>query len=402
MNFRPAARAAGAALVLAPALLAAQTSTKVVTLGGTQYTMTAKTLVSAAGNIQTDSRYQTPVSPAYNGVGSVRITSDRGVFICTGSLMPDGKSVLTAAHCLTGAQPGGIGTVSAISVNFYPVNSTAVNLVASSWTANPNYSTEVIDENDIGVIHLAAEAPSNISRYEIYHGTAVNNAFEFVGYGNRGSNGAGVTLGAGFALGNRRSGENLFDITAGDSRWNCPGTAVGPGACTAGQNFWFDPAASTAHVLLTDFDNGTTGFNSNDAMCWIGQYANDVQLGTSECNRGYGLEEAISGGGDSGGPGFIDGQIASVTSFGLTFGQFGPGPFPDRDNSLNSSFGEFAGFTDVSYHYQWLQGQMDQSSLDPTVSGPTSVAPEPSTMVLMASGLFGVAGIARRRRNKKA
>jgi hypothetical protein len=75
MNFRPVARAAGAALVLAPAFLGAQTSTKVVNLGGQDYTMTAKSLVSAAGNINTDPRYQTPVSPAYNGVGSIRITA---------------------------------------------------------------------------------------------------------------------------------------------------------------------------------------------------------------------------------------------------------------------------------------------------------------------------------------
>ncbi len=397
MSFFPAARAAGAALVLAPAFLAAQTSTKVVTLGGQQYSMTATSLVSAAGNILTDPRYQTPVSPAYNGVGSIRITSDRGTFICTGSLMEDGKTVLTAAHCLTGTQPGGIGTVSALSVNFYPVNSTAVVLTASSWTANPNYSTEVIDENDIGVIHLSAEAPANISRYQLYQGNAVNNAFRFVGYGAKGSFGAGLSIGAGFSLANRRAGENLFDINLGDNRW-CP---VGS-PCAATDNFWYDPAASTSHVLLTDFDNGTTGFNSNDGMCWIGQYGGSVSLGTSECHAGYGLNEAISGGGDSGGPGFIGGQIASVTSFGLTFGQYGPGPYPDNNNSLNSSFGEFAGFTDVAFHYQWLQDQMDPSSFDPTVAGPAVVSPEPGTLVLMASGLFGIAGIARRRRNKKA
>ncbi len=390
MRFRPAARAAGAALVLAPGFLAAQSSTPVA-----HFTATARSLVSAAGNIQTDPRYQTPVSPAYNGVGSVRITSNLGTFICTGSLMPDGKSVLTAAHCVT----GGIGTVSAISVNFYPVNSTAVNLVASSWTANPGYSGAVIDENDVAVIHLAAEAPANISRYQLYSGNAVNNAFKFSGFGQRGSNGAGVSLGAGFGLGNRRAGENLFDIAAGDPRFLCP---TGSPFCAPGTNFWNNvfgtSAGNVGHVLLSDFDNGTTGFSSNDTFCVLGQFNGDDTLGTSECHSGYALEEAISGGGDSGGPGFINGQVASVTSFGASFG-FGNG---DIDNTLNSSFGEIAGFTDVSFHYQWLQDQMDQTSLDPTVAGPAVVSPEPSTMVLMASGLFGIAGIARRRRNKKA
>jgi len=390
MNFRPAARAAAAALVLAPALLAAQTPTSV-----TQFNATAHSLVSAAGNIQTDPRYQTPVSPAYNGVGSVRITTTTNTFICTGSLMEDGKTVLTAAHCVTGS----IGTVTAISVNFYPVNSTAVTLAASSWAANPGYSGRVIDENDVAVIHLAAEAPANISRYQLYSGNAVNNAFEFVGYGQRGSNGQGVSLGAGFGLTNRRSGENLFDIAAGDARFQCP---TGSPFCSPGTNFWNNVFGSSAgnvgHVLLTDFDNGTTGFTSNDIFCVLGRFNGDDSLGTSECNSGYGLEEAISGGGDSGGPGFINGQIASVTSFGASFGSANG----DIDGSLNSSFGEVAGFTDVSFHYQWLQDQMDQTSLDPTVAGPTAVAPEPGTTVLMATGLIGIAGIARRRRNKKA
>jgi len=390
MKISPAARAAVAALSFAPALLAAQTPTSV-----TQLTAQAHSLVSAAGDIVNDPRYMTPVSPAYNGVGSVRITTLAGTFICTGSLMEDGKSVLTAAHCVTGS----IGTVTAISVNFFPVNSSAVTLAASSWTANPGYSGRVIDENDVAVIHLAAEAPANISRYALYSGTAVNNAFEFVGYGQKGSNGAGVSIGAGFGLSSRRSGENLFDIAGGDSRFQCP---TGSPFCAPGTNFWNNIFGSSAgnvnHVLFTDFDNGSTGFSSHDTFCVLGQFNGDESLGTSECNSGYGLEEAISGGGDSGGPGFIDGRVASITSFGASFGS-GAG---DIDNALNSSFGELAGFTDVSYHYQWLQSQLDQSSLDPTVSGPTSVAPEPGTTVLMATGLIGIAGIARRRRNKKS
>jgi len=372
MNFRPAARAAGAALVLAPAFLGAQTSTKVVNLGGTDYTMTAKSLVSAAGDVNNDPRYSTPVSPAYNGVGSVRITSNLGVFICTGSLLPDGQTVLTAAHCLT----GDIGTVSAISVNFYPVNSTAVVMNAASWTANPNYSGEVIDENDVGVIRLNAVADPSITRYQLYTGVAENNNFEFVGFGQRGSFGTGTGgagQGAGFGLGNRRNGDNLFDITLGDSRW---------------EGFFDDPFADVGHVLLADFDNGTTGFNSNDGMCWIGRFSNFPTMGMSECNAGRGLDEAISGGGDSGGPGFINGQIASITSFGLTFGQSGTG-FGDIDNALNSSFGEYAGFTDVEFQSAWINSQL-------------VVTPEPGSMVLMASGLIGIAGIARRRRNKKA
>ena len=400
MNFRPVARAAGAALVLAPALLGAQSSTKLVSFGGQDYSLTAKSLVSAAGDIVNDPRYQTPVSPAYNGVGSIHIQTTAGLFICTGSLLADGKTVLTAGHCVSHLP----GAVQSISVDFYPVNSTAVNLVASSWQANPLYSGQVIDENDVGVIHLAAEAPANISRYALATSSAVNQNFEFVGYGQKGSFGNGVTIGAGFSLSNRRQGANLFDTQLGDDRWNCP---AGSPDCVPGTNFWADPLAATSHVLLADFDNGTTGFNSNDGMCWIGQFTQDVQFGTSECNAGLGLDEAISGGGDSGGPGFAFGKIASVTSFGLTFG---PPVDPGHSTTtyLNSSFGEFAGFTDVAFQSGWIMSQMDLTSLDPTVDGPLAPGqsvvptPEPSSTVLLASGLIGIAGIARRRRNKKA
>ncbi|MEO5814328.1 MAG: trypsin-like serine protease [Gemmatimonadaceae bacterium] len=395
MNFRSAARAVGAAIVLTPAMLSAQ-SQQVLTFGNAnQYTAIVKSMVSAAGNVNTDPRYQTPVSPAYNGVGSIRITSDSGTFICTGSLLKDGVTVLTAAHCLT----GGIGNVSAVSVNFYPTNATAEVINAVSWNANPAYSGNVIDENDIGVIRLANAASAGVTRYDLYTGTAENNNFEFVGFGQRGSNGQGVNApnggGPNFTLASRRKGQNLFDIALGDSRWDCPVTSQ---YCDQGVNFWeyVGAAPNFDHVLLTDFDNGTTGPLSNDGLCFLGAalYPQYMSLGTSECNSGLGLNEAISGGGDSGGPGFINGQIASVTSFGLTFGAYSagpafPGPYGDINGALDSSFGEYSGFTDVAFQSQWINSQL-------------VATPEPGTTVLMATGLIGIVGMARRRRNKKA
>jgi hypothetical protein len=374
MTLRSAARAAGAALMFAPAGLLAQQKA----------TYTAQSLVSAAGNVNTDPRYQTPVSPAYNGVGSVHINTTAGTFICTGSLLSDGQTVLTAGHCVSHFP----GTILSMSVDFYPNGSTPVNIAATNWFAKAEYSGHVIDENDIGVIHLNRVADANITRYSLYTGTAENQGFQFVGFGNRGSNGAGATSGAGFALSSRRTGYNLFDITLGDSRFNCPANSP---YCAEGENFWYDPDAATGHVLFTDFDNGSTGLLSNDGMCFLGNFDQQMQIGTTECNAGRGLDEALSAGGDSGGPGFINGQIASVTSFGLTFGTYnngpGTGPWGDIDASLNSSFGEYAGFTDVAYQAQWVTANL---------------VPEPSSMVLTASGLIGMAGFAARRRNKKA
>lgn len=394
MQFSTAARLACAAFGLVPALLSAQADTKLVSATDPQFTVSLKSLVSAAGDVFNDSRYSTPISAAYNGVAYLQIrNSQNQFFACTGSLMEDGKTILTAAHCLKGS----IGTVTQVLAVFHPPSGQVV-MAASAIAAHPLYSTKVIDENDIGVVRLSGEAPAGVSRYKLYSGHAEGRAFEFVGYGSRGAFGQGITQGPSFQAANRKSGENLFDIYAGDSRFTCP---VGSPFCAAGSNMWANyfgnssvAAGALGHVLVTDFDNGTTGTNSNDAMCVIGQYSGDNSLGGSECNAGYALEEAISGGGDSGGPGFVDGMVASVTSWGATIGMGGG----DIDNSLNSSFGEFSGFVDVAYHQQWLQGQIDMTSLDATVSGPVAVAPEPSTVVLMASGLLGVAGFVRRRR----
>src|SRR3954469_5906472 len=95
MRIFTAARLLGAALILGTATASAQTSS-------------VKSLVSASGDVFNDPHYATPVSAAYNGVAYLQIRNTANQFFaCTGSLMEDGKTVLTAAHCLKGS----IGTV---------------------------------------------------------------------------------------------------------------------------------------------------------------------------------------------------------------------------------------------------------------------------------------------------
>ena len=70
-------------------------------------------------------------------------------------------------------------------------------------------------------------------------------------------------------------------------------------------------------------------------------------------------------------PWCINGQISSVTSYGLSFGA----GFGDIDNALNSSFGEFNGFVPVSIHRDFIHNSM---------------VPEPSTWAVMITGMFGM------------
>jgi hypothetical protein len=84
--------------------------------------------------------------------------------------------------------------------------------------------------------------------------------------------------------------------------------------------------------------------------------------------------------GDSGGPAFIDGRLASVNSYGLTFGN----DFGDVDLILNSSWGEYSGYVPIYLHADWIRGI--QASV-----------PEPESWALMILG-FGFVGGALRRR----
>ncbi len=313
----------------------------------------------------------------YSGVAALIMNfGAAGSFICTGSLLPDRRSIVTAAHCVTNGTTKLSKPVS-VTAYFYdgPNQDVVLNnsgglataVAAESVFVNGDYTGEVIDQNDIAVIRLADLAPQFAASYELYAGNDLKGEqFNIAGVGGRSTIGGAFGVDAG--TGRRRQGENIFDYRWGDSEFG--GFFTDRDA--NGENFF--GLAEVEYSYLSDFDNGLA---ANDMSCNIA-----AAVGASAgfgCNTGVGALEVGVAGGDSGGPQFINGQIAGVTSYGLTFGT----GFGDFRAGLNSSFGEYSGYVPTYIHRDFVSR--------------TQIVPEPATWAMMIMG-FGLAGGALRSR----
>jgi hypothetical protein len=346
--------------------LAARTVTG-ITGSGVSFTASSSivgTTSTATGAGGGDARYFA-TAPQYTGVVALIMRYATGSFICSGSLMADRMSILTAGHCVS----DGAGTAQPLSTTayFYGGNDEAQILTAAGSTAvavsdyfvNSAYTGQVIDENDIAVLRLSQAAPLFARSYDLYTDNASGKDFNVAGVGGRSN--AGGTVGNNLGTGRRRQGDNKFDFALGD-------------AGIGGKLNDLSDGAAVANVLLADFDNGQS---ANDTTCITLQ--KEGVAGSQYCDLGRGATEASIAGGDSGGPSFIDGKVASVTSFGLTYGK----DYGDIDGNLNSSFGEFGGYVSTAYHASWINSVL--------------AVPEPGTWALMLTG-FAMTGMALRRR----
>lgn len=315
--------------------------------------------------------------PKYAGVVTLIMQYDDGAaFICTGSLI-SGNSIATAGHCVS----DGYGTKGPARVRAYFTDNPdpdfirfnaadnfnaapgAVAIDVSRIYVNPGYTGEVIDQNDIAVLRLAEAAPDYAKVYSLYtNGDLTGEQFNVAGNGRRSD--VGGAIGANLGTGRMRQGDNIYDYTWGDSAFGGFFTDI-----VDGENFF--GTAQIDYSFISDFDNGRI---ANDTAC---QIAFAVAGVTDFCQQGVGALEVGIAGGDSGGPGFVDGKLASINSYGLTFGS----AWGDVDNALNSSFGEFSGYVPIYIHEKWIGG----------------VVPEPATWAMMIAG-FGLVGAAVRRR----
>jgi hypothetical protein len=113
--------------------------------------------------------------------------------------------------------------------------------------------------------------------------------------------------------------------------------------------------------------------------------------------KGFGKFEIGIASGDSGGPGFIDGKIAGVHSFGFTHNCAGITNGTDFSCGLNCSFGEMSGDTRVSYHALFIDDVV--AGIFPTVavgSAPSivpAVGSVTNSSILSPNGKYFIEGV---------
>lgn len=352
----------------------------------------------------TDSMPGTGGTKNYSGtVGIIMTYSSGAQFVCSGTLLSDRASVATAGHCVSdgaandvnGRAAGLVNTkvvfltnaASLADIPYYAAqpgggvgpNVGTVGVDVSRYIVNQNYTGEVIDQNDIAILRLAGAAPAFAQSYGIYTlGDLTGSQFNVASFGTRSTTGGalgttnpdGTPQGAG--ANRRREGDNVYDYALGN------GIFGGFFTDTDSNGDRFFGKADVEFSYLSDFDNGLA---ANDASCLLAvDFAGAG--GLPYCSTGLGLREVSIAGGDSGGGAFINGALASINSYGLSFGA----DYGDFRPGLQSSWGEYNGFVPTYIHQNFINAAMG--------------VPEPAQWALMISG-FALVGGALRRRNTR-
>ena len=264
-----------------------------------------------------------------SGVVKLVSSSQESALVGTGTLLWNGRAVLTAAHVVSG-HPSGID----ISLN--TVGGKKV-LRSESWLVHPDYDAVNVNQ-DLALIWLNESAPAEIERYELYRETnEIGQKFTLAGSGMIGSGDTGATEENTATL--ILKATNTFDLT-GES---------------LDQDNHVSLTWAPRDVLFADFDSGLT---RNDVF---GRLINIKDLGT-------GQTEGFIAPGDSGGPAFIGNQLAGIASYVATLSK--PFVYPDYDmTENNSTFGEVAAWQRISSYQQWI----DQSIRDHYFNAPKSI-----------------------------
>lgn len=214
---------------------------------------------------------------------------------CSAALITD-RHVLTAAHCLDEEADLAIDPIYSL------IGAQVVFAVDGAFTELgfdinnvqwPN-SWGVL-RSDIAILTLHEDAPSSLPRYPLYGGTdEMGQPFVLAGFGNAGHGASGQNFGFDEQP-TKRAGLNRYE--------------------------WLHREDVENEFLVYDFDSGEEKHNA-------------LAVTGVQSDLGFGMDEVMHAGRDSGGPGFLNGAIASIVAFGDRV------PSADVTDTLDSSWGE--------------------------------------------------------------
>jgi len=353
-------RIAGLAFAgLAPALSAQATfATDTVTAFRTVVVQDA----SIGGGIDNPLYLPPATDNNYSGVVNLWFRDAAGTVrsACTGALLTTRK-ILSAAHCVS-TNTASVRWAS-FTARFRNADGTFSEVNGTGFAVQQNYSGAVVEEQDVAVLTLSADAPSSARRYSLFSGNPMVE-FTMAGFGRTGDGLTGDNNTANNQFGTAnvlRAGRNRFETTGRDGGSYATIANPDPGAFGGVLRADMDGPVE----LPTTFMCGTLGF----------------------CDRGLGLNETAVGRGDSGGAALTSTwQVLGVASWGQSTGGGNLGQY-------GTSFGyacvaNYAPNAACVANYNFVLEQV------------AGVIPEPSTYALMATGLVALVGIGRRRNTR--
>lgn len=224
---------------------------------------------------------------SFAGVGSLTIATKRGNYICTGTPI-DATHVVTAGHCvdLNGDGKSDLRDgIKSITFNLNYGASYTSRITANSWVTHPDFTgfNRPSIHDDIAVLTLSESIPSTVPLYGLFTGNLSGQTITLVGYGQSGDGINGYTVNASYTV--KRAGQNVVDAFYSQDDSN---------RTTTNEVFRFD----------FDRDDGTSG-----------------PMGGKSLGN---LVETTLGGGDSGGPSFVNVSgtwlLAGVNTFSQSYG----------------------------------------------------------------------------------